>query len=192
MFASWQESYDKPRECIQKQRHYSTNKGLYSQCYGLSNGQVQLWELDCKEGRAAKNWWIWTVVLEKSPESPLGSKKIKPVSLKGNWPSILFGRTDAEAETPVFWSSDVNNRFIWKVSNAGKDGGQKENRASEDEMSVWHHRCNGHELGETSGNHEGQGGLACSSPWSPKELDMTGRLNNIFVTTSETIMTYYY
>ena len=192
MIASWQKNNYKPRQCIEKQRHCSANKGLYSQCYGLSNDQIQLWELDCKEGRAPKNWCLWTVVLEKSPESPLARRSNQSTLREVNPQYSLEGLIDAEAETPIFWSSDANNRLIWKVLNAGKDWGQKENRASEDEMSGWHHWCNGHELGKTSGNHEGQGGLACCSPWSPKELDMTGRLNNIFVTTSETIMTYYY
>ena len=100
----WQESYDKPRQCVEKQRHHSANKGPNSQGYGLPNGHMQLWELDRKEGRAPKNAWLWTVVLEKTPESPLDSKEIKPLNLKGNQPWILIGRTEAEAETPVFWS----------------------------------------------------------------------------------------
>ena len=103
------------------------------------------------------------VVLEKTPENPLDSKDIKPVNLKGNQPQILIGRTDAEAETPVFWSSDMNSRLTGKVSDSGKDWGQKEKRASEDEMAEWHHQCNGHELGWTSGDGEGQGGLV----WAP-------------------------
>ena len=105
---------------VEKQRHYLANKGLYSQGYGLPSGHVQLWELDCKEGRMPKNWYLWTVLLEKTPESPLDSKKIKPVNPKGNQPWILFGRTDAEAEAPVFWSSVANNQFIGKVLMLGK------------------------------------------------------------------------
>ena len=89
---------------------------------------------------------------------------IKPVSLKGNQPWILIGRTDAKAETPVFWSSDANNWLFGKVPDAGKDWGQ-EKRVSEYEMAGWHHQCNRHELGQTLGNGEGQGGLACCSPW---------------------------
>ena len=112
-------------DCVEKQRHYSANKELYSQGFGLPSGHLQLWELDCKEGRVPKNWCLRTVVLEKTPESPLDSKEIKPVNLKGNQPYILIRRTDAETETPVLWSPDGNSRLIGKVTDAGKDWGQK-------------------------------------------------------------------
>ena len=125
--ASWQENNDKPRQCVEKQRHCSADKGPYSQGYGPPSGHVRLWELDCKKGRAPKNWCLWTVVLEKTPESSLDSK-IKPVSLKGDQPWIFTGRTDAEAEAPVFWSSDANRQLIGKVPDAGKDWRQKEKR----------------------------------------------------------------
>ena len=95
------------------------------------------------------------MVLEKIPESPLDSKEIKSVNLKGNQPWILVGRTDAEAEASVFWSSDVHSQLIGKVPHAGKDWGQKEKRVSEDEMDGWHHGFNGHELGQTSGDGKG-------------------------------------
>ena len=108
----------------------------------------------------------------------LGQQEIKPVNLKGNQPWILVGRTGAEAETPVFWSSDVNSWLVGKVPDAGKDWGKKEKRASEDEMAGRHHWCNGHELEHTSGDGEGQGGLACCSPWGHKGSDTTGLLNN--------------
>ena len=126
------------------------------------------------------------MVLEKTPQSPLDSKEIKPVNLKGNQPWILIGRTDAEAEAPVFWSSDVNRWLIEKVPDDGKDWGQKEKRASEDETAGWHHRRNEHELGETPGDGEGQGGLACCSSWGHKvrgvtRLDMTSQLNNNWI-----------
>ena len=100
-----------------------------------------------KEGRVPKNWYLWTVVLEKIPESSLNSK-IKAINLKGNQPWILIGRTDAEAEAPVVWSFDTNSWLIGKVPDARKDWGQKENKVSEDEMVGWHHWCNGHELGK--------------------------------------------
>ena len=109
------------------------------------------------------NWYLWTTVLENSPESSFNSKEIKPVNLKGNQPWILIGRTDAEAEAPLFWSSDVKSQLIGKDTNAGKDWGQKERKVSDDEMMEWHHWCNGHELGQTSGNGEGLGGLAWHS-----------------------------
>ena len=121
MSASWQESNDKPRQCVEKQRLYSANKCLYSQGYSLPSGHVWLWELDRKEGRMPKNWCLGTVVLEKTPESPLDSKEIKPVNLKGDEPWIFTGRTDSEAEALVFWSSDVNKQLIRKVPDAGKD-----------------------------------------------------------------------
>ena len=136
-----------------------------------------LWELDCKECRMPKNWHLQTVVLEKTPESPLDSKEIKPVNLKDDQPWIFTGRTDAEAEALVFWSSDAN-RLIGKVPRAGKDCRQKEKRVSEDEMAGQYHWCNEHELGQTPGDVEGQESLACCSPWSCKELDMTVWLNN--------------
>ena len=108
-------------KCVEKQRHYSADKGLYSQDYGLPSSQIWLWELDHKEGRALKNWQFRTVVLEKTPESPLDGKEIIPVNLKGNQLWILIGRTNAEAEAPVFWSPDRNSQLIRKVPGAGKD-----------------------------------------------------------------------
>ena len=128
---------------------------------------------DRKEGGAPKNQCLRAVVLEKTPERLLDSKEIKPVNLKGNQSWVLIGRTDAE--TPVFWLSDVNSWLIGNISDAGKDWGQKEKRMSEDEMAKWHHRCNGHELRQTLWDGEGQGSLGCCSPWGCKELDKTGR-----------------
>jgi len=144
MTVSWQESYDKPRQCIEKQRYYSANKGPYSQGYSLSSGHVLSWELNHKEGRAPKNWCLRTMVREKTPESPLDSTEIKPVNLKENQPWILVGKNDAEA--PVYWLSDENSWLIGRVLDARKDWGQMEKRLSEDEMAGWHHWCNGHEL----------------------------------------------
>ena len=102
--------------------------------YGLPRGHVQVWEPDRKEGRVPKNWCLHTVVLEKTPESPLDSKEIKPVNLKGDQPWTFTRRTDADAL--VFGSSDANRlKLIGKVPDAGKDKGQEEKRASEDEMA---------------------------------------------------------
>ena len=102
------------RQCVEKQRHYSANKSPYNQGYGLPSGHVWLWELDHKEGRVPKNWCLQIVVLGKIPQSPLDSKEIKSIHLKGNQPWIL-GRTDVEAETPVFWSFDVCEKLThWK------------------------------------------------------------------------------
>ena len=107
---------------VEKQRHQSADTGLYRQGYGLPRGHVWLWlwELDCKKGRAPKNWCLQTVMLEKTPESPLDSKDIKSVKLKGNQPWTLYGRTDTEAEASVFWLPDANSWLISNVSDAGK------------------------------------------------------------------------
>ena len=131
MIASWQESYVKLRQCVEKQRHYSANKCPYSQGYGLPSGHVPLWELNCEEGRVSKNWCLWIVVLKKTPESPFNSKEVKPVYLKGNQSWILIGRIDAEAEALIFWSSDSNSQLTGKVPDAGKDWRQKQKRESE-------------------------------------------------------------
>ena len=132
---SWQESYDKPRHCVEKQRHYSAQKDPYSQGYGIPTGHVELWELDHKEGRMPKNRRFRTVVLEKTPETPLDIKEIKLVNLKGNQPLILIRKTEAKA--PAFWSPDANSQPTGKDPDAGKDWGQKEKRASEDDMAGW-------------------------------------------------------
>ena len=163
-------------DSVLKNRRYSADKGPYSQGYGVLSSHVWLWELDHKEGRTPKNWCLQTVVLEKIPESPLDSKESKPVNLKRNQPQILVGRTDAEG--PVSLSSDANSWLIGKVADAAKDWGQKEKRASEDEMVGQHHWRNEHELGQTLGDGKGQGGLVCCSPWGHKESDTTGWLNN--------------
>ena len=176
MIDSWQENDDKPRQHVEKQRHHLADKGLYSQGYGLPSGHIRLGELDHKEGRAPKNRCLWTVVLEMIPESLLDSKEIKPVNLNENQPWIITGRTGAEAKAPVFWSSD-GNRLIGKVPDAGRDWGQ-EKKASENEMAWWYHQCNKHKLGQTPRDGEGQGGLACFSPWGRRQSDTTGQLNN--------------
>ena len=138
------------------------------QGYGLPSGHISLWELDCKQGWLPKNQCLQTVVLEKILESPLDCKESKPVDLKGDPPWIFTGRTDAEAEAPVFWSSDVKSWLIGKDPDAGKDWEQKK-RALVDEVVWWPHQYNAHELGQTSGDIEGQGGLAYCSPWGCKE-----------------------
>ena len=104
--------------------------------------------MDVRVG-SPKNWCFWTLVLEKILESPLDCKEIKPVNLKGNQPWTLIRRIDVEAEAPVFWSSDANCWLTGKVPDAGKDWRQKEKRASENEMTGWHHQCNGHEFRQT-------------------------------------------
>ena len=115
--------------------------------YGFSSSHVWMWELDCKESWTMENWCFWTVVLEKTLESPLDCKEIHPVHPKGNQSWVFTGRTDVEAETPIFWPPDVKSWLISKDPDAEKDWGQKEKGMSEDEIAGWHHWLNGHEFG---------------------------------------------
>ena len=177
MLTPWKESYDLPRQHIKKHRYYFMNKSLSSQGYGFSNSHVWMWQLDYKESRASKNWCFWTVVLEKTLESPLDCKKIQTIHPKGDQSWVFIGRTDAEAETPILWPPDVKNWLIWKDPGAGKDWRPEEKGTAEDEIFGWHHRLNGHEFGWTPGVGDGQGGLAYCSPWGHKESDKTERLN---------------
>ena len=126
-------------------------------------------ELDHKEGLGPKNWCFWTVVL-KTLESLLDCK-VKPIKRKGNQPWIFIGRTDAEVEAPILWPPDAKSRLVGRDPDAGKDWGQKEKGATEDEIIGWHHWLNGHEFEQTPGDSEGQESLACCSPWGDKELD---------------------
>ena len=128
MLTPWKESYDQLRQHIKKQRHYFVNKGPFSQGYGFSSGYAWMWELDYKERWALKNWWFWTVVLEKTLESPLDCKEIQPVHPKGDQSWVFIGRTDVEAETPILWPPDVKSWFIGKDSDAGKDWGEGDDR----------------------------------------------------------------
>ena len=144
--APWKESYDQPRQHIKKQRHYFSNKGPSSQGYGFSSSHVWMWELDCNETWVLKNWCFWTVVLEKTLESPLDCKEIQPVNPKGNQSWVLIGRTDVEAEAPILQPPDVKYWLIWKDPDPGKDWRWEEKEKTEDEMVGWHHRLNGHEF----------------------------------------------
>ena len=138
MLAPWKKSYDQPRQHVKKQRHYFANKCPSSQSYGFSSSRVWMWELDDKESWVPKNCCFWTVVLEKTLESPLDYKEIQPVHPKDQ--SLIFiGRTDAEAETPILWPPDVKNWLIWKDPDAGKDWREEEKKRTEDEMAGWHH-----------------------------------------------------
>ena len=130
-----------------------------------------MWELDSKKGWAPKNWCFWTLVLEKTLESPLDRKEIKPVNSKGNQPWIFTGRTDAEAEAPILRPSNVKSQLIGRDPDAGKDGRQEEKGTTQDEMVGWNHQFNGHEFEQALGGSEGQGGLACCSPRGCKESE---------------------
>ena len=143
MLAPWKESYAQPRQHIKKQNHY---KGLSSQRYGFSSSHVWIWDLDYKESCVWKNWCFWTVVLEKTCDSSLDYKKIKPISPKGNQTWIVIGRIDAEAETPILWPPDAKNWLIGKDPDAGKDWRWEEKGTTEDEMVGWHHPLNGHQF----------------------------------------------
>ena len=149
-----------------------TNKGPSSQSYGFSNSHVWMWELDQKEG-----WCFQTVVLEKTLESPLDSKEIKPFNPKGNQPWIFIERTDAVDEAPVLWPPDVKIQLIQKDPDAGKDTRWEEKGTTQDEMVGWHHRLNGHEFEQVPAVGDGQGSLACCSPWGCKEFDVTEWVN---------------
>ena len=119
MLAPWKKSYDQPRQHIKKQRHYFANKGLSSQSFGFSSSHAWMWKLDYKESLVPKNWCFWTVVLEKTLESPLDCKEIQPVHPKGNQSLIFIGSTDAEAETSIFCPPDAKNWLLRKDPDAG-------------------------------------------------------------------------
>ena len=177
MLTPWKESYDQPRQHIKKQRHYSADNGPSSQGYDFPSSHVWMWELDYKEIWVPKNWCFWTVVLEKTLESPLDCKEIQPVHPKGDQSWVFIGRTNVEAETPILWPPDVKSWLIGKDPDAGKDWGQEEKGTAEDEMVGWHHWLNGHGFWWTPGVGDGQGGLACCSSWGHKDSDTTEQLN---------------
>ena len=131
-----------------------------------------MWEL---ESWVPKNWCFWTVVLEKTPESPLDCKEIQPVHPKRDQSWIFIGRTDAEAESPILWPPDAKNWLIGKDPDAGTDLRQEEKGTTEDERVGWHHWLDGHE--QVPGVGDRQGSLSCCSPWSHNELDTTEQLN---------------
>ena len=144
MLPPWKKSYDKPRQHIKKQRHHFANKGPSSQRYGFSSSHMWVWELYHKEGWTPKNWCFWNVVLEKTLESPLDSKEIKPINAKGNQPWIFTGRTDAEPL--ILWSPDAKSQLIGKDSDARKDQRREEKGVAEEKMIGWRHWLNGHEF----------------------------------------------
>ena len=159
---------------LQQFRHlYCSNKGLSSQGYGFSSSHVWMWELDCEESWAPKNWCFWTMVLEKTLESPLDCKEIQPVHSKGDQSLVFFGRNDGKAETPILRPPHVKSWLIGKDSDAERDWRQEEKGMTEDEMAGWHHWLNGCEFEWTPGVGDGQGGLVCCNSWGHKESDTT-------------------
>ena len=146
MLTPWKESYNQPREHIKKQRCYFANNGLSSQGYGFSSSHVWIWELDYKESWEPKTWCFWTVMWEKTLESPLDCREMQLVHPKGNQSWIFIGRTDVEAEIPILWPPDAKNWLIGKDPDSGKDWRREEKGTTEDEMVGWHHWLNGHEF----------------------------------------------
>ena len=142
--------YNKSSQCFKKQKHHFGNKDPYTQSYGFSSSHLWMWELDHKEGWVQKNWCFQIVVLEKSLGNPLDRKEIKPVNSKGNESWIFIGKTDAKAEAPILWPCDEKSWLIGKAPGAGKDWGEEEKGATEDEMVGWHHGLNGHGFEQTS------------------------------------------
>ena len=143
----------------------------------FSSSHVWIWELDHKESWAPKNWCFWTVVLEKTLESPLDCKQIQSIHPKGNQSRIFTGRTEAEVETTEIWPPDAKNWLIWKDPDAGKDCRQEKKGTTEDEMVGWHHQLNGHKFEQALGVSDEQGSPACCSPWGHRKLDKTQQLN---------------
>ena len=165
-----------PRQSVKKQRHHFANKGPYSQVCSLSISQVWMWELDHKEGGELKNWCFLAVRLRKTFESPMDSKEMKPINLKEINSEFLLEGLMLKPKFQYFGHliqtiNSFEKPWCWERQ---KTKGEE----SEDEMTGWHYWCNGHELGRTLGDGEGQGGLVCCSPWSGIESVGTGRMNN--------------
>ena len=150
-----------------------------SQGYGFSSGHVWMWKLDCDESWAPKKWCFWTVVLEKTLDSPLDCKEIQFIHCKGDQSWVFFGRNDAKAETPVLWPPHVKSWLIGKDSDAGRDWGQ-EKGTTEDEMAGWHHRLDGREFEWTLGVGDGQGGLACCDSWGTNSRTWLSNWTELF------------
>ena len=172
MLALWKNSYDELRQCIKKQRHHFAYTGLSSQSYGFSSSCVWMWEFDHKESWALKNRCFWTVVLEKTLESPLACKEIKAVNPNGNQSWTFIARTDLEAEAPIFWPPDVKNWLTGKDPDAGKDWGHEE-KEQQRLYGCMASPINGHEFEQIQGDSEGQRGPVWCSSWGCKELDTT-------------------
>ena len=176
MLAPWKKSCDQPRQCIKKQRHYFDDNGPSSQSYGFSSSHVWIWELDHKEGWALKNWCFWTVVLEKTFETPLGCK-IKPANLKGNQSWISLEGLMLKLKLQYFCHLKQRAGSLEKALMLGKIEGRKR-RGTEEETVGWHHWLSGHDFEQVLGDVEEQRSLECCSPWGCKESYLTEQLNN--------------
>jgi len=162
-------------------------EALHAVIHGVAKSQT--WLSNWTE--LPKNWCFWTVVLEKTLESPLDCKEIQPVHSEGDQPWDFFGGNDAEAEAPVLWPPHAKSWLIGKDFDDGRDWGQKEKGMTEDEMAGWHHWLNGREPKWTPGVCDGQGGLAHCDSWGPKESDMTEQLNWTDGPCASYALTYY-
>ena len=167
MLTPWKESYDQPRQHIKKQRHYFVNKGPSNQGYGFSSSHVWMWELDYKESWAPKNWCFWSVVLEKTLESPLDCKDVQPLILKEISPECSLEELMLKLATSCEELTHLKRPWCWERLKTGGEG------SKEDEVVQWHHQLDGHEFEWTLGVGDGQGGLACCKSWGRKELDTT-------------------
>ena len=152
--APWKKSNDKPRQYIKNKRHYFANKCPSNQSYGFSSSHVWVWELDNKKGWVLKNWCLQTVVLEKTIESPLDCKEIKPVTTKGNQSWVFIRRIDVKVEAPVLWPPDMKSRLTGKDPDAGNDWSQ-EKGMTEDVITGWHHWLTGHHFYQNTGDGKG-------------------------------------
>ena len=170
MLVPWNKRYDKPRQHIKNQRYYFANKSPSSQSYGFSSSQVWMWKLDYKESWTPKNWCFWTVVLQKTLESPWPERRSNQSILKEISPEYslegLMLKLKLQYFDHLMWRTDC---LIWKDPDAGKDWRQEEKGTTGDEMAGWHHQLDGHEFEKAPGVGDGQGILACLSPWGHKE-----------------------
>ena len=176
MLAPWKKSYDQPVQHIKKQRHYFANKGPSSQSYGFSSSHVWMWKLDYKESWALKNWCFWTVVLEKTLESPWTARRSNQSILKEISPEYSLEELVLKLKLQYFGHL-MQSWLFWKDPDAEKVWRQVKGM-TEDEMVGWHQQLDGHDFEQTLGDGEGQGSLACCSPWGYKDLNMTERMNN--------------
>ena len=183
---SLEEKFWQTRQHIEKWRHYLADKGLSSQSYDFSSSHVWMWELDHEESWVLKNWCFWTVVLKKTPESPLDCKEIKPVNPKGDQSWIFIGRTDAEAEASILWPPHEKSQLTRKGPDAGKDWRQEEKGMIEDEMVGWHHWFNVHEFDVVTWWRKGKPGMLQSMGLQRVGHDWatTNTLHSLWATTN--------
>ena len=181
MLAPWKKIYDQPRQHIKKQRHYFANNGLSSQSYGFSCSHVWMWELDHKAEHLtidAFELWCWRRLLRVPWTARRSNQSIlKEISPEYTLEGLMLKLKLQHFKTSIFWPPDVKTWLIGKDPDAGKDGRREEKGMTEDEMVGWHHRLDEHEFEQAPGIGDGQGGLACCSPWGCKELEVTEWLN---------------